>query len=128
MRGRSLDPRRLDDHVFGQDRPRDGERGTAVVFAPTLVFMVVEVAAGAATRARTRRRSASPPSPTPRPAGLHVRTIAPGPYAAASAVVTREPRPPEHDKRRVPDGLGAARATVEVHRRPDRRDTPPHAA
>lgn len=36
------------DHVFGQDRPRDGERRTLIVVAVTAAMMAVEIAAGIA--------------------------------------------------------------------------------
>lgn len=36
------------DHVFGQDRPRPGERRTVIVIAVTAVMMVVEIVAGVA--------------------------------------------------------------------------------
>ena len=38
----------------------------------------------------------------------------PGVYAAALGVVTHTPRPPEHYKALIPEGLGVAHVTVEV--------------
>ena len=37
---------RRHEHVFGQDRPRPGERGTRIVIALTAVTMLVEIGAG----------------------------------------------------------------------------------
>ena len=37
---------RRHEHVFGQDRPRPGERGTRIVIALTVVTMLVEIGAG----------------------------------------------------------------------------------
>ncbi|NOG73619.1 CDF family Co(II)/Ni(II) efflux transporter DmeF [Roseicella sp. DB1501] len=45
---------------------------------------------------------------------LHVWSVAPGVYAAALGVVTHTPRPPEHYKALIPEGLGVAHVTVEV--------------
>ena len=41
-------PRNTHDHVFGQDRPRPGERRTWIVVAMTAATMVVEILAGIA--------------------------------------------------------------------------------
>lgn len=46
---------------------------------------------------------------------LHVWSIGPRIYAAIISVVTHDPKPPEHYKKRLPDDIGIVHATVEVH-------------
>lgn len=48
-------------------------------------------------------------------ADLHVWSIGPEIYAASLAVVSDEPRPPEHYKNLIPKHLGLVHTTVEVH-------------
>ncbi len=48
MTNSDLISRHTHDHVFGQDRPREGERRTAIVVIVTAVMMVVEIIAGVA--------------------------------------------------------------------------------
>jgi len=50
---------------------------------------------------------------------LHLWSIGPGVRAACIALVTHAPRDPEEYKRRLPEDLGVAHATVEIHRCPD---------
>jgi cation diffusion facilitator family transporter len=50
-----------------------------------------------------------------RVADLHVWSVGPGIHAAAIAVVTDEPQPPDHYKTLLPEGLGLLHVTVEVH-------------
>ena len=45
---------------------------------------------------------------------LHVWSVAPGAYAAALGIVTHAPRPPEHYRTLIPNGLGVVHVTVEV--------------
>jgi len=47
---------------------------------------------------------------------LHVWSIGPGIYAVELAVVTHDPRPPEHYKQMLPSERGLVHVTVEVHR------------
>lgn len=49
---------------------------------------------------------------------LHVWAIGPGMHAACIAVVSDAPETPDLYKSRLPDGLGLAHVTVEVHRCP----------
>lgn len=53
-------------------------------------------------------------------ADCHVWSIGPGIYAAALAVVTHDPQPPDHYKALIPDDLGIRHVTVEVHGCEDR--------
>lgn len=50
---------------------------------------------------------------------LHVWSIGPGGHAAAIAIVSETPAPPEHYKARIPADARIVHATVEVHRCPD---------
>jgi cation diffusion facilitator family transporter len=52
-------------------------------------------------------------------ADFHVWSIGPGIYAAALSVVTHHPQPPDHYKALIPDSLGIAHVTVEVHGCPE---------
>lgn len=45
---------------------------------------------------------------------LHLWSIGPGIYALSLAVLTSDPRPPDHYKERLPRGAGLVHATVEV--------------
>jgi len=53
---------------------------------------------------------------TDRVADLHVWRIGHGIYSAELAVVTHEPRPPQHYKALIPNTLNLVHVTVEVHR------------
>ncbi len=55
-------------------------------------------------------------SSTDRISDLHVWRIGHGIYAAEVAVVTSDPKPPQHYKLLIPKELNIVRATVEVHR------------
>ncbi|MFT5539617.1 MAG: cation diffusion facilitator family transporter [Alphaproteobacteria bacterium] len=48
-------------------------------------------------------------------ADFHVWSIGPGIYAAALAVVTHEPKAPDHYKSLIPSNLGIKHITVEIH-------------
>jgi cation diffusion facilitator family transporter len=48
-------------------------------------------------------------------ADLHVWSLGPDIYAADIAVVSHDPRPPDHYKRLIPGELGVVHSTVEVH-------------
>ncbi len=50
---------------------------------------------------------------------LHVWSVGPAVYAASIAVVSSEPKTAEHYRSLLPDKLGLAHTTVEVHRCPD---------
>ena len=47
---------------------------------------------------------------------LHVWQIGHGIYAAEIAIVTSQPKPPQHYKSLIPKELNIVHATVEVHR------------
>lgn len=51
---------------------------------------------------------------TVRVVDLHVWAIGPGYWAAIVTLEDREPRPPDHYRRLLPEGLGLAHVTVEV--------------
>ncbi len=57
-----------------------------------------------------------------RVADLHVWSIGPGARAAILAVVTDTPQAPEHYRDRLPDHLGLAHVSVEVHHCPHHGD------
>lgn len=48
-------------------------------------------------------------------ADLHVWSIGPAIYAATITVVTGDPQPPDHYKTLLPEGIGLAHVTIEVH-------------
>jgi cation diffusion facilitator family transporter len=50
-----------------------------------------------------------------RVADLHLWSIGPNIYAVELTIVTHDPQPPDHYKRLLPDGLGLAHVSVEVH-------------
>ncbi len=50
-----------------------------------------------------------------RVADLHLWSIGPNIYAVELTLVTHDPQPPNHYKRLLPDGLGLAHVSVEVH-------------
>lgn len=57
-------------------------------------------------------------SSTDRISDLHVWQIGHEIYAAEIAIVTSEPKPPQHYKSLIPKQLNIAHATIEVHRHP----------
>jgi len=73
----------------------------------------------APAEALERARGAIEAGSDDRVVDLHLWTIGPGVRAACIAVVTHAPRDPEHYKRRLPEELGVAHATVEVHSCPE---------
>ncbi|MGD8810011.1 MAG: CDF family Co(II)/Ni(II) efflux transporter DmeF, partial [Gammaproteobacteria bacterium] len=50
-----------------------------------------------------------------RVADLHVWAVGPNLYSVIVSVVTHDPRPPDHYKRLIPQGLGVMHIVVEVH-------------
>lgn len=56
---------------------------------------------------------------TDRVADLHVWSIGPGSRAAILSVVTDDPQAPAHYRERLPDDLGLAHVSIEVHRCPN---------
>ncbi len=50
-----------------------------------------------------------------RVADLHVWAVGPNLYSVIVSVVTHDPRPPDHYKRLIPQGLGVMHLVVEVH-------------
>lgn len=59
---------------------------------------------------------------------LHLWAVGPRMYSVIVAVVTPQPRPPEHYKRLIPAGLGIVHIAVEVYAAPDPGSSTAHAA